>query len=439
MIDTHKYQKYLFKDDLPMKPSIQPQYLPPDMPMKPSIQPQYLPPVFSPQLMKQSKFIAPIVVADFTMKSPPVSHFLPTKLPQVDSKIGKSENDLKPFAYNLKDFEKNINTSYLPPELNAVKDAMDINNQIPTEIIDSSENKNDEHDTFDLPFSKDLNKFPPNIESSYDLSSSKEKDIELVNSYVPPPSGDHLKMNSIEVPRNNEDLTEMYKAPKDLHVFPPNINSYYLPVSPQMAPQLSLFNSYLPSPSGDESDKAENNDNNLDLTSNYLPPYPLTSLSQPSEPPSMSTVGDDMHDIIPYSNNEPPGTSDMSNNPMMMMMSQPQMEKPDLPPTAMDGPPPGMDGMDSMSPPENFDPHDHDHHHDHHHDHFPWDSYPDISYDDHHHHHHHVEEETTTVAAPEEPRVKKYSYYYLGRKLWYIPLYFTFWYVYRFKTIELLG
>jgi len=57
--------------------------------------------------------------------------------------------------------------------------------------------------------------------------------------------------------------------------------------------------------------------------------------------------------------------------------------------------------------------------------------YPDIYYDDHdHHHHHHVEETTTTEApAPVEPRVKKYSYYYLGRKLWYIPLYFTFWYV----------
>lgn len=56
---------------------------------------------------------------------------------------------------------------------------------------------------------------------------------------------------------------------------------------------------------------------------------------------------------------------------------------------------------------------------------------PDIIYDfdPHHHHHHHVEETTTTEAPePEEPRVKKYSYYYLGRKLWYVPLYFTLWF-----------
>lgn len=30
--------------------------------------------------------------------------------------------------------------------------------------------------------------------------------------------------------------------------------------------------------------------------------------------------------------------------------------------------------------------------------------------------------------VPETPRVKKYSYFYLSRKLWYIPLYFTVWF-----------
>lgn len=375
--------------------------------MKPSIiQSQNFLPEFSSQQMQQSKFIEPIVVADFTMKSPPLSHFLPTKIPSSDDR--KSENVLKISANKLQDFEKNINTSYLPPELNAVKDAMDINNQISTGT---------ENDSFDLPHTKDLYKFPPNIESSYDLSSSKQKDIELVNSYVPPPSGEHLKINNIEFPRNNEDLTKKYKAPNDLHVFPPNINSYYLPISPEMAPQLSLLNSYLPAPSGDQKNYAGNNDNNIDLSSNYLPPPPLATLSQQSESPSKSTVGD-MSDnsIMPYFNNEPSGTPDMTNN--QIMLNQPQMEKPNLPPS-------GMESMDSFNPPDNFDPHDHDHHH---HQHLPWDSYPDISYDDHFHHdHHHVEEETTTPSAPEEPRVKKYSYYYLGRKLWYIPLYFTFW------------
>lgn len=32
---------------------------------------------------------------------------------------------------------------------------------------------------------------------------------------------------------------------------------------------------------------------------------------------------------------------------------------------------------------------------------------------------------------PEETgRVKKYSYFYLGRRLWYIPLYFTVWFTF---------
>ncbi|XP_013109019.2 uncharacterized protein LOC106088175 [Stomoxys calcitrans] len=98
--------------------------------------------------------------------------------------------------------------------------------------------------------------------------------------------------------------------------------------------------------------------------------------------------------------------------------------------------------------------HDHDHDHDHHHHHpdiildsdsypyyhhsfpsFPhYPHYPEIIYDDHHDHHHHVEPPPTTTTEPPppepppEPRVKKYSYFYIGRKLWYIPLYFTVWF-----------
>lgn len=70
---------------------------------------------------------------------------------------------------------------------------------------------------------------------------------------------------------------------------------------------------------------------------------------------------------------------------------------------------------------------------------------PEIIYDDHDHDHHHYHDEappsTTTVPPPPPPpeteappppegeaRVKKYSYYYLGRKIWYIPLYFTLWF-----------
>ncbi|RZB41631.1 pollen-specific leucine-rich repeat extensin-like protein 1 [Asbolus verrucosus] len=44
---------------------------------------------------------------------------------------------------------------------------------------------------------------------------------------------------------------------------------------------------------------------------------------------------------------------------------------------------------------------------------------------------HHVYKEVTTTEAPEDERVNKghYSYYYLGRKLWYIPLYFSVYFI----------
>lgn len=45
--------------------------------------------------------------------------------------------------------------------------------------------------------------------------------------------------------------------------------------------------------------------------------------------------------------------------------------------------------------------------------------------------HHPVYHEVTTTEAPEDMRVNKgqYSYYYLGRKLWYIPLYFSIYFI----------
>lgn len=46
-------------------------------------------------------------------------------------------------------------------------------------------------------------------------------------------------------------------------------------------------------------------------------------------------------------------------------------------------------------------------------------------------HHPVYHEVTTTTEAPEDMRVNKgqYSYYYLGRKLWYIPLYFSIYFI----------
>ncbi|XP_043461326.1 uncharacterized protein LOC122497951 [Leptopilina heterotoma] len=68
------------------------------------------------------------------------------------------------------------------------------------------------------------------------------------------------------------------------------------------------------------------------------------------------------------------------------------------------------------------------------------DYHPDVIYDDHidddHHHYHDYHDyhkTTTTTEMPEmnDQRLSKrpYSYYYIGRKLWYIPLYFSIYFI----------
>ncbi|KAF7998297.1 hypothetical protein HCN44_009695 [Aphidius gifuensis] len=77
----------------------------------------------------------------------------------------------------------------------------------------------------------------------------------------------------------------------------------------------------------------------------------------------------------------------------------------------------------------------HDHQDDDEHNHELIYDHPPDHYDhyDHHHHHHHMTM-TTTTEEPEEmndQRLSKrpYSYYYLGKKLWYLPLYFSIYFI----------
>lgn len=276
----------------------------------------------------------------------------------------------------------------------------------------------------------DLHRFPPNTNSIYSQQNVKTP-VEYVNSYFSNPSGDQknqkiiVKENSDEttplvidlsvtelpegeneylpppagenfVTPNSNEMDESSIGSNDLHVFPPNIHSHYLP--PEMMKHASLINSYIPPPSGEHDTQ----------TINLEPPNQMSINQQPS-------VGN-MHEHSYYYAQPSGGGLDMKQMPMGMS---------DL------SPPTAPDMMMPSGPPSDHDhDHDHDHHH-HHHDHPPWD-YSDLIFEDpHHHHHHHVEETTEPpplpAPAPEEPRVKKYSYYYLGRKLWYIPLYFTFW------------
>lgn len=50
-------------------------------------------------------------------------------------------------------------------------------------------------------------------------------------------------------------------------------------------------------------------------------------------------------------------------------------------------------------------------------------------FDDHDFHYHHHHPTTTTTTTTETPRVNRYSYYYLGKKLYYLPLYFSVYFI----------
>lgn len=482
-----KFSAPIVVPDTPAAPP-KPLYLPPDLLQSSPPKSSYLPSDMMPSA-PGSHFLPTIPPKQTTSNNPVIdllafpshvnSSYLPPELDAIKSSI---ENNHQPdidtsddeTTYtpeeNLHNFPPNIESAYLPPDMFRVKQLA--NSYLPVASGDESETFGDQTTSFTPP--KNLHSFPPNVESVY-LPPSMKENKNPISSYLPPPSGDN------EPPVDDDAPSAPYAPPKDLHNFPPNVDSAYLP--PSMMRNKNPINSYLPPPSGDISEAPNNAQPTEDempyvppkdlhnfppnIDSAYLPPemqipdIPNNSyLPQPSGneadlpapsymyippknlhrfppnvdssylPPGMNQVVPTVNSYLPPASGSVSGFYDGSKQNFPGPMNQMQ--------TAPSGPP-----MD-MQPPADapMDDHDHDHHHHHDHDH----SAPDFSqwyggghdhdhhseiiydYDPHEHHHHHVEPETTTTEAPEEPRVKKYSYYYLGRKLWYIPLYFTLWF-----------
>ncbi|XP_069963224.1 uncharacterized protein [Bactrocera oleae] len=258
-------------------------------------------------------------------------------------------------------------------------------------------------------------------------------------------------------------VQQTYKPPQNIYSFPPNINSHYS--SPYQDPKATLpssnVNSYAASPSGPllpntNFATASSNDNGYK--------YP-----GPTSPDNLPPAGKDADDAKSPATSNDAGAGDANSDDTIGV----------LPASAMDDGDKDMNGKDNTGADDmEADDHDHDqdhpppvddteyptpppgwveqqpdaapihsypHHsyHDHSygfHDHFPsyphyYPHYPESIYADHHHHHDHpaptLPPVTTEMPPPEpppEPRVKKYSYFYIGRKLWYIPLYFTVWF-----------
>lgn len=271
-----------------------------------------------------------------------------------------------------------------------------------------------------------------------------------------------------------------YVPPKDLYSFPPSNINY-----PAPAPDDSLRNpisvsSYLPPPAGPSQFPVYLGPTNPDIISmsNDNKGMMQNEDSNDNDEKNNSDMNaDDM--------NVDNGNPDRPSDGTKLIDAPPPGFMPSKRPDTLSLPlPPYPDSPDHD--------HYHDHHHEHAHDHdhgpylhedhdhppfhgshspshhdFPFDvsdfkhvhghdAYPEIiiHHDPHHdfhdfehdHHHFHLppppppppppttEAPLPPIEEPEEPeeqpRVKKYSYFYLSRSLWYIPLYFTVWFTF---------
>ncbi|CAO1368795.1 unnamed protein product [Diamesa hyperborea] len=413
---------------LPPQPQVPPTYLPPEvMAVKDAIS-SYGPPPSGSKMV----FVTP--PSDETETGPdPINDFPPNN----NNPDNSYEPDLiidlpKPFEVtkddplietsteysppkDLLNFPPNVNSKYYPPGMVVAK------NQINSYIPPPSGNKDEalppsDHPSPKYQAPKDLHNFPPNVDSSYNPQQARNPDSQI-SSYLPPPSGNK---DEVSVP----DAQPKYKAPKDLHNFPPNVDSSYLP--PEMRNPNNPISSYLPPLSGNKEAYLPPKKYSPPKDLFYFPP----NIDSQYLPPEMRTPQNHISSYLP-----PPSEHDHHHDHEHDHHHDHDHHDHDHHHEHY-GPPPS----DPPSGPP-ADEHDHHHHH-HHHDAPPADAGPPSMppsgppdmmptgppADEHHHHHHDDVPPTGYTPEPEEPRVKKYSYYYLGRKLWYIPLYFTLWF-----------
>ncbi|XP_061387725.1 LIM domain-containing protein A [Musca vetustissima] len=279
-----------------------------------------------------------------------------------------------------------------------------------------------------------LYSFPPN-NINYPLPSSKDNKLAMpsnvVNSYAPPASG-------------IDDSGYKYQGP---------LNVGYLP-------SINYDNDSGKGDSdGDTKDQKDNSDSDTETGDDSIGVLPASAMGGDNNSgdtmDQMKMKDADSSDGHHHDDHEYDTEKEYPTPPPEWLKAHPEAQNEHPPHDMDDHAPTDMDHDHSADMDHDHDhtsDMDHDHHHpdiifDHQHDHdhyFPYHHsfpsfpvyphYPEIIYDDHHdHHHHHVEPPTTTTEAPPpepppEPRVKKYSYFYIGRKLWYIPLYFTVWF-----------
>ncbi|CRL02667.1 CLUMA_CG016007, isoform A [Clunio marinus] len=267
----------------------------PDVPSSPSKPPVYLTPNMLSASPPKSSYISNMNLGGTV--------FLPTPLPD--------ETTSKNPSFDLLAFPSHINSSYIPDELDAIKDSIDNNNH-QLKFGNDKDNTISSSDTSESPSNEDSNYIeisPEDIMKIKEINDIKSRyknlpqNIEIV--YQPPrlPTeaklpimsvSQHMQnvndtMKSLIMTNNNQpmmtsislnssnnedddDDEKPYVAPKNLFSFPPNINSVYLP--PGMKPTKSPINSYLPPPSGDvpSDDNVQNSEEDSSNQISYIPP-----------------------------------------------------------------------------------------------------------------------------------------------------------------------
>lgn len=238
-----------------------------------------------------------------------------------------------------------------------------------------------------------------------DTKIQKPEPVFPSNSQIAPPSQENKPQPIFSSPQNN-------KPPPD----PPNDS--YMTALDDNQNDMKLVDSYKPPAAGpigqpdfdyafppikDEKEGAKPEAGQI---SDYPPDFDGYGYPKPSKP-STSTI---------ISITKPPQDYYPS-----MVIDEPEPKKPKHP------------KFDPSNPPEylDYNPDENGHHHHHH-------EKPHYIDHDYHHHVYHEVTTTTTEKPMDDERVNKrpYSYYYLGRKLWYIPLYFSLYFiVYIFALI----
>uniref|UniRef100_A0A1B0FQ45 Uncharacterized protein n=1 Tax=Glossina morsitans morsitans TaxID=37546 RepID=A0A1B0FQ45_GLOMM len=269
---------------------------------------------------------------------------------------------------------------------------------------------------------------------------------------------------SHQLKTNSQNHAFSYSEPSqsthNLYAFPPDNTNY--PIAHKRPDNLK--SSYSPPPSGPLNEDSDNVEIHSPVATNsdYKYPGPLSPdhLAALADSDSVIEQLDDdtgndssgMLGVLPASAMEESNGNGMDAMMTAVNVSENEQEYPTPPPgwlqehpETISNPPPPQPQLSNYPSPESQDHHLIPYnHHTHHHQPLIYSHHPELTYADdyfkhgshspHLHYYPHYHTTTTTQAPPPEPppepRVKKYSYFYIGRKLWYIPLYFTVWFTF---------